>query len=70
MEPRVFAFGITVTSSQCTFHIMEAISVSSLNRLESKGYSVIVTNYPREGIGEESARRIEKKVYAIYLTCA
>lgn len=36
IEPLVFAFGITITSSQCTFHVMEAISASSLKRLQNK----------------------------------
>lgn len=36
MEPLVFALGITITSSQCTFHVIEAISASSLKRLQSK----------------------------------
>lgn len=36
MEPLVFAFATMITSSQCTFHVMEAISASSLKRLQNK----------------------------------
>lgn len=35
MEPRVFAFGTKIISFQCTFHVIEAISASSLKCLET-----------------------------------
>lgn len=34
MEPRVFAFGTKIISFQCTFHVIEAISASSLKCLK------------------------------------
>lgn len=60
MEPLVLALGITITSSQCTFHVMEAISASSLKRLQSK------RQYYHRATLEREKERVKKKVYAIF----